>query len=323
MKSHALDTLDLQLLQALQIDGRAPFSRFAAVLGVSDQTVARRYRRLCEAGLRVIGVGDEERLGQTRWYVRLRCTPDAAEPLADALARRPDTSWIGLTSGGTEVMCTMRARDRGERDELLFGKLQRTPRIVSLSAHSLLHTFYGGPLGWFSKSDALEPAQAKALAPPPVEPVSGTITLDPVDESLLEALGRDGRAGLAELQAATHQSESAVKRRLEHLRRIGALYVDVQFDSALYGYEVRAVLWLTVAPSALASVGEALAGHREVAFASAVTGQANVVAVALFRDNGELYRYLSEKIGVLSGVQQVETAPILRQVKQLTYEGRR
>ncbi|PWI41540.1 Lrp/AsnC family transcriptional regulator [Streptomyces sp. ICBB 8177] len=323
MKSHALDTLDLQLLQALQIDGRAPFSRIATVLGVSDQTVARRYRGLCGRGLRVIGVGDEERLGQTRWYVRLRCTPDAAEPLADALARRPDTSWIGLTSGGTEVMCTMRARDRGERDELLFGKLQRTPRIVSLSAHSLLHTFYGGPLGWFSKSDALEPDQVEALAPPPVEPASGAITLDPVDESLLEALGRDGRATLAELQAATHQSESAVKRRLEHLRRIGVLYIDVQADSALYGHEVRAVLWLTVAPSALASVGEALAGHREVAFASAVTGQANLVAVALFRDNGALYRYLSEKIGALSGVQQVETAPILRQVKQLTYEGRR
>lgn len=41
-----LDPLDLKLLHALQIDGRAPFSRIAEVLGVSDQTVARRFRRL-------------------------------------------------------------------------------------------------------------------------------------------------------------------------------------------------------------------------------------------------------------------------------------
>ena len=41
-----LDALDLKLLHALQIDGRAPFSRIAEVLGVSDQTVARRFRRL-------------------------------------------------------------------------------------------------------------------------------------------------------------------------------------------------------------------------------------------------------------------------------------
>ncbi|MFF1742868.1 AsnC family protein [Streptomyces mirabilis] len=40
MPSRALDALDLRLLQCLQIDGRAPLTRIAEVLGVSDQTVA-------------------------------------------------------------------------------------------------------------------------------------------------------------------------------------------------------------------------------------------------------------------------------------------
>lgn len=47
MESHTFDQLDLQVLSALEVDGRASFSRIGAVLGVSDQTVARRYRRLC------------------------------------------------------------------------------------------------------------------------------------------------------------------------------------------------------------------------------------------------------------------------------------
>ena len=325
MKSLVVDELDHQLVQALQIDGRAPFSRIAAVLGVSDQTIARRYRKLRTlGGLRVLGIADEERLGQTRWFVRLSCTPDAADALAGALARRDDTAWVGLVSGGTEVVCTMRARNHEERDALLFDKLQRTPRVVSVSAHCLFHTFYGGSLGWFSKSDALDPGQIEALCPPPVEPASGEpAVLDVVDESLIAVLGQDGRATLAELQAATHQSESAVKRRLEHLRRIGVLYIDVQFAPALFGYDVHALLWLTVAPAALSTVGAALASHREVAFASAVTGQSNVVAVTFFRETGELYRYLSEKIGALDGVQHVETAPVLRQTKQLAYEAHR
>src|SRR3954447_5816865 len=39
------DELDRRLVHALQIDGRAPFSAIADVLGVSDRTVARRYAR--------------------------------------------------------------------------------------------------------------------------------------------------------------------------------------------------------------------------------------------------------------------------------------
>ncbi|WP_269858861.1 Lrp/AsnC family transcriptional regulator [Streptomyces sp. RPT161] len=325
MDSLVADELDLQLLQALQLDGRAAFSRIAGVLGVSDQTVARRYARLrTSGGLRVIGVTDGTRLGRTRWYLRLSCTPDAAEGLATALARRPDTSWVGLTSGGTEVLCVMVARSRDERDSLLFDKLQRTPRVTAVSAHCLLHTFYGGSLGWFTKSRILAPEQVAALAPPPVDPPGADpVVLDATDELLLAALERDGRTPVTELRKVTGQSESAVRRRLEQLRRSGVLFVDVQFDSGLIGYETKATLWLTVTPSALASVGAALAEHREIVFAAAITGPSNVVAVAVCRDTSGLYRYLSERIGALDGVQQVETAPILRQVKQLTYEGPR
>ena len=41
-----LDQIDRQLIRALQLNPRAPFSRIADVMGVSEQTVARRYRRL-------------------------------------------------------------------------------------------------------------------------------------------------------------------------------------------------------------------------------------------------------------------------------------
>ncbi|WP_406395431.1 AsnC family protein [Streptomyces sp. NBC_00882] len=44
-----LDALDRGLLHAPRTDGRVPFSRVAAMLGVSAQAVPRRYRRLCAA----------------------------------------------------------------------------------------------------------------------------------------------------------------------------------------------------------------------------------------------------------------------------------
>ena len=50
-ESGKLDRLDRQLLHALQFDGRASFRVLAELLGASEQTIARRYRRLREAGV--------------------------------------------------------------------------------------------------------------------------------------------------------------------------------------------------------------------------------------------------------------------------------
>jgi hypothetical protein len=90
-----VDVIDRGLVHALQLDGRAPYSRIGEVLGVSTQTVARRFNRLrAEAGLRVIGLPDPQATGQSQWLLRLTAAPHAAQDLARALSRRSDTSWI-------------------------------------------------------------------------------------------------------------------------------------------------------------------------------------------------------------------------------------
>ncbi len=217
MASDTFDTLDLRILSALEVDGRASFSRIGAVLGVSDQTVARRFRRLCAAGgLRVVAVRDPERLGQDQWMLRLRCVPDTVLTIAEALARRRDTNWIALASGGTEVICGTWPRSPGDRDDLLLGKLPRTPSVVEIRAHQLLHRFFGGPDGWVRKFRALTDDEIDALRTE-ARSDSAPARIDPEDEPLVAALERDGRSGLHELQRATGRSESAVKRRLSAL----------------------------------------------------------------------------------------------------------
>src|SRR5919197_199122 len=106
-----MDDIDRCIAHALQIDGRAPFSAIAEVLGVSDQTVARRYRRLrTTGGLGGGGAVGAERARYRRWAFRVRCTPDAAIGVATALARRTDTYWVHMLSGGTEIACGVRTR---------------------------------------------------------------------------------------------------------------------------------------------------------------------------------------------------------------------
>ncbi|MFG3249568.1 Lrp/AsnC family transcriptional regulator [Streptomyces sp. NPDC048187] len=320
MESDIFDELDLRLLAALEVNGRASFSRIGAVLGVSDQTVARRYRRLrAEGGLRVVAVRDPAALGQDHWTLRLRCVPDSAPTIADALAKRPDTNWIGLAAGGTEIIFGTRPRSPGDRDDLLLGKLPRTPRVLEIHAHQILHRFYGGPSGWLRKFGVLGDDQVAALRPETGPNHPGPARIDPEDEPLLDVLERDGRAGYPELQRATGRSESAVKRRLAALLGSGAVYIDVDYHAEILGYPTAAALWLTTSPAALHRVGEALAGHDEIAHAAATAGPSNIVATAVVRSTADLYSYLSGPLGRLEGVQHVEASPFLRRVKQLTY----
>ncbi|MER7921586.1 MULTISPECIES: Lrp/AsnC family transcriptional regulator [unclassified Streptomyces] len=319
MESDTYDLLDLQLLTALELNGRASFSRLGTVLGASDQTIARRYRRLtAEAGLRVVAIRDAERLGQDQWMLRLRCAPDNALNIADALARRPDTAWIGLASGGTEIICLTRPRSPGDYDDLLLGKLPRTPSVLDIRAHQMLHRFYGGPTGWLRRFNLLTDDQTAALLPEP-SPDPGPARITPDDEPLIAALERDGRATYPELQRATGRSESAVKRRLATLLGSGALYIDLEYDPEFFGYSRAAVLWITATPAALHSVGEALATHDEIAYASATAGPSNIFVTAVVKNTAGLYDYLSGPLGHLAGVTHVEASPFLRRVKQLTY----
>ncbi|MEV6302593.1 AsnC family transcriptional regulator [Actinoplanes sp. NPDC051861] len=312
-----IDDLDRQVTHALRINGRAGFREIGAVLGVSDQTVARRYRRLREAaGLRVVGLPNPIELGYESWMLRLRAAPDAAASIAAALARRPDTGWVSITSGGTEIACGVRIPATADREALLLQKLPRTPRLVAVSAHCVIHQYVGGAVGPDRRDDALTDAQKQALTPQwPAGP--GAAHLTEADAPLIEALSWDGRRTFTDLAAATGWPESTARRRVQELFGSGSLYTDVEITPEVYGFRAAVLLWLSVAPSRVAAVGELLRGHDEVVFAAATTGPTNVQVTAVCPDMPAFYRYLTERIGTLEGVERIESAPVLKHVKQL------
>jgi DNA-binding Lrp family transcriptional regulator len=346
-----LDRVDRQIIHILTIQPRASFRTIAEVAGISDQTAARRYRKLSEsAELRVLGVVDGPRAGWVEWFVRLQTTPGGADAIADALVRRPDTRWVNLASGGTEIICTVQARTPEQRDALFLRGLPGSRRVVQISAHSMLHNFT--PRAWHGIRQALSAAQLAQLARlgegshpsgegshPPGEgshppgdgagpsgegagpPGEGSrppdeVSLQPEDEPLLAELGRDGRASHAALAAAIHWHESTVRRRLAELRRSGLLHFEVDVDNRALGADLGVMLWLRVEPSRLDAAGRALAEHPEVPFAAATTGPTNVVVTAVFRGTPHLYEYLTGPLAALPGLISVETAPIIRVLKR-------
>jgi DNA-binding Lrp family transcriptional regulator len=187
--------------------------------------------------------------------------------------------------------------------------------VLDVSAHSLLHVYLGGPDEHDGLVDELTEEQSAALRLPP--PTSDeVIKLSEQDRRMITALSLDGRAGFTELAKATGWSESTAKRRLDYLRETGALYFDVDMDMRALGFPVEGRLWMSVPPRCLAEIGQAVAQHPQVTFAAATTGPRNLVASTAFRNTPEFYRYLTEQLGTIGAVENLETSPVIRTIKR-------
>ncbi|WP_406208789.1 Lrp/AsnC family transcriptional regulator [Kitasatospora sp. NBC_01560] len=316
-----LDDLDRGLIHALHVDARAPFTLVADVLGCSTQTVVRRYRRLtAECGLRVVALPNPRSTRAHQWFVRLTAATRTAHDIAVALARRPDTSWVRLTSGGTEIVAIIHTAPSGpDAHSLLLRDIPRTAGITAVSAHYLLHTYLGGPTAWRGRIGVLTAEQqdrlrAHAVPAGPAADDGDPYVLTEADLRLLAALREDARTGYADLAAATGSTPATAARRLTELRARGALFFDIDVEPAVLGAPVSALLWMQVAPSRLDEVATTLATHDELAVVAATTGPTNLVAHALCRDAEALHHYLTRRVA-LDAISRIETAPVLRTYK--------
>lgn len=318
-ESSVLDVLDKQIVHALVSDARIAFAKLGAILGVSEQTVARRYRSLRQRGiLHVSGQVNAVPLGHARWAIRLRTTPDKAVRLAESLARFPDLSWVTLLSTGSEVTCVSRPRSVERRDKLLLQTLPQASQVIGLTAHEVMHRF---PLDeeWPHFGHLFTAAQLRELGSRSTRADMGPeapVRLSVEDESMLAILGRDGRAPYAQIAAEIGWTPTRVARRMAELVESGVLYFDLDFAIERMGYAVRAALWLRTRPADLAAVGTAIATHPETVFVAATTGPVNLMASIMCRDTAHLYRYVTQRLGALDGITDVEVTPALRVFKQ-------
>ncbi|MEU5757525.1 Lrp/AsnC ligand binding domain-containing protein [Nocardia sp. NPDC047648] len=70
------------------------------------------------------------------------------------------------------------------------------------------------------------------------------------------------------------------------------------------------LLWLTVTPANLVTVATTLGADPEAAFVGATTGPHNLLVCIVCRDTDALFRYTTERIGTLSGIDRMEISPI-------------
>ncbi|MCV7180220.1 Lrp/AsnC family transcriptional regulator [Mycolicibacterium sphagni] len=312
-----LAPLDGQILHALQLSPRASFRRIGEVIGVPEQTVARRYRAMRrDSVLRVVGLVNPRVYGECQWVVRVHTKPEDLPRVAETLARRPEVTHANVLSGWTELVCIVRA-PLGDSSDGLLHRLPRTSSVLSMDVDLVLHVF-GESSGavWTGYGHTLGSSQAAALAEQPAAATAYPVPPASEDRPLLEALAADGRTAHAQLAERTGWSPARVKRRINALEASTTLTYDVDVLPERLGFPLHAMVWMKMPPRHLPHVARQLLSHSEIASVIAVSGPNNLMAVVIGRDVDDLYRYLTEQLGTVDHIESYGVRVRTRRLKQ-------
>ncbi len=122
-----LTPLDQQIIEQLLADGRRPFTRIAADLGVSEAAVRARTNRLIERGvLRIVGLTDPRMVGLGQQAtLGVRCGPDKVLEVARKVAGHPNVLSVAVTAGRYDLLVEAACRD----NEALLGLVEELRHI--------------------------------------------------------------------------------------------------------------------------------------------------------------------------------------------------
>ena len=127
-----MDNLDLLILNALQEDGRTPFTQIAKKCGVAESTIRSRYASLVERGIaQTITVIDPFEVGyDAPALIGISTKPGEIDSVVQALEQQiPEISYLVLTLGRYDLMVEVFCKDRENLTDLITKKIQAIPGI--------------------------------------------------------------------------------------------------------------------------------------------------------------------------------------------------
>jgi DNA-binding Lrp family transcriptional regulator len=284
---------------------------------VSETTVLRRVQRLRDSGdLVMIGVPDPLRCGFGQpVLVQFRTAPGSAGQVARAVAERSDVRFVTLVTGKNDVICEFIVPDRRHLSRILLSEITELGEILGTTTEVVLRTFKTRD-EW---SRELLPNDGAGLSLDSAKKYSAgskSPKMDPLDLALMAALGVDGRRSYVDLSNDLGLSETTLARRLNALVATRRLSFATLVDPQTLGFELEIFLHLRVDHSALESIAALLAARPEVRYASATAGYSDLTCEAIFRDIDALYNFMTNTLGQLKGVRDVEVDIELETVKR-------
>ena len=134
-----VDELDRQIIEQLQSDGRMPYTKLGAHVGLSEAAVRQRVQRLTDAGvIQIVAVSDPMVLGRRRIaMIGVRAEGDVSI-ISELIAAIDDTEYVVITAGSFDIMVEVMAADEAELLRIT-NQIRTIPGVRSTESFMLLH----------------------------------------------------------------------------------------------------------------------------------------------------------------------------------------
>lgn len=134
-----MDDVDKAIVEALQHDGRLPYTKLAAEVGLSEAAVRQRVARLTESGVvQIVAVTDPLMLGFRRMaMIGLKVEGDL-RVVSDAIAAIPEVSYVVIVSGSFDMMMEVVCEDDDHLLALLNDTVRSIPGVRSTETFTYL-----------------------------------------------------------------------------------------------------------------------------------------------------------------------------------------
>ena len=314
-ESAMISELDLEIVNALQINPRAEWSRVADALGLSAPTVARRWNALTEQGRAWITPAPGQRYLSAGWsaFIHLSSVPNESDALIERLCAEPAFGTVSLVTGAHDLFVDCFASSHDELMDIVTGSFPGLPGVTHREV-VFVTRLYRQASEW--RSGTLEPARARLVSAEPL-PEQPAYSPDRLDAALLEELAKDGRASWAELGAACGVSPQTARRRVERFLATGYMALRCDTSTAAQQGLREVTLVLNVPAQCVDDVGHYFAALNNCRLSAQVLGAQNLLVTLWVRDYLEVQAYERELADRAPGSAVISRQAVVRTFKRL------
>ncbi len=142
--------------------------------------------------------------------------------------------------------------------------------------------------------------------------------IDSIDQKIVHLLMEDGRMQAAEIARRIGDvSERVVRYRIEQLLEKNVMRVSAIVNPKTLGMDVVADVWLEVESGSILEVAHKMAAFENVSYVACAIGEEDISMQVLGRDPTEVYRFVTEVIGKVSGVRKTSTSIVPLVIKDV------
>lgn len=139
--------------------------------------------------------------------------------------------------------------------------------------------------------------------------------LDPLDQAIVHKLAQDARTSNRAIAAELGVTEGTIRTRIKRLQAEGSIHFTVVRDFRMAGSPNLCMMGIEADPAKVPALAQSLREMPEINCVIVLLGRYSLLAMGLFTSIEQLNEVVTGQIRALPGVQRVETAISVQNLK--------